>query len=213
MQELSARGDEERIDGNWDPYSYWAKLCQKWWTHLMRTGASLLALSFLCTHRKLISTWPVTIFSLTFFFKTLLFRGRKNVHWHNSLKSFPVSFMPRDIFYSPFAWTLCKCEHGPALRRWSQPACCSLPLEPTQKALQSAEEKFCLERWEHVRDGQHDKMSSHPTMPLLDPARGLQRPTNELRAAFEQYLMIFLIFYDFMMSWKIMIIAHWRAHL
>ena len=37
-------------------------------------------------------------------------------------------------------------------------------------------------------------MSSHPTMPLLDPARGLQRPTNELRAAFEQYLMIFLYF-------------------
>ena len=82
------------------------------------------------------------------FFRNPDLWGRKNVHWHNSLKSFPVSFMPRDIFYSPFAWTLCKCEHGPALRRWSQPACCSLPLEPTQKALQSAEEKFCQERLE-----------------------------------------------------------------
>ena len=32
------------------------------------------------------------------------------------------------------------------------------------------------------------KADPHPTMPLLDPARGLQRPTNELRTAFQLHL-------------------------
>ena len=108
-----------RVDGEWGPCNYWVK--QKkindkltWWGLEL---ASWLAVS--CARK---GSWsPPDQWSY-------IFGLICSTKWCFSKSKTVLCSVTLD---SPFAWTLCKCEHGPELRRWSQPACCSSPLEPT----------------------------------------------------------------------------------